>query len=286
MRGPAGAARPRPTASGCRWVGGSPRERGDAGPGPGPCPCPQGRGARHGAGCWGWRLLSVGRRPEGGRGAGGGLQGTRGHGGGSGGDRIHPGIFTGVNLAQSRNKFFSVLPRSSQISARRSPPQGKTAPQGERRGGKTPNRGEWGRFGVRGALTEGGAAARVVLVQVMLQRVPAATNAHHHVAPQHLGREGGCRQPQNPKNPPNPKKRQHGPQGVGGAPPDPKRRWRSGGEGKDKSRPRTGLGAPSPGVPNPDPFGVPPWKGPPRMGSQPPPSPKKEVGVLFLLARR
>lgn len=36
------------------------------------------------------------------------------------------------------------------------------------------------------ALTCGGAAARVMLVQVVLQRVPAATHAYHHVASQHL----------------------------------------------------------------------------------------------------
>lgn len=39
-------------------------------------------------------------------------------------------------------------------------------------------------------LTRGGAAAGVVLVQVVLQRVPAASHTHHHVAPQHLWEPG------------------------------------------------------------------------------------------------
>lgn len=36
------------------------------------------------------------------------------------------------------------------------------------------------------ALTCGGTAARVMLIQVVLQCVPATTHTHHHVAPQHL----------------------------------------------------------------------------------------------------
>lgn len=40
----------------------------------------------------------------------------------------------------------------------------------------------------RGSLTQGGAAARVVLVQVMFQCVPATADTNHDVAPQHLGR--------------------------------------------------------------------------------------------------
>lgn len=55
---------------------------------------------------------------------------------------------------------------------------GRAAAGGPRAGGSG--------WGSAGALTEGGAAARVVLVQVMFQCVPAATDAHHHMAPQHL----------------------------------------------------------------------------------------------------
>ena len=47
-------------------------------------------------------------------------------------------------------------------------------------------------------LTRGGAAAGVVLVQVVLQRVPAASHTHHHVAPQHLWEPGERRSPRVP----------------------------------------------------------------------------------------